>query len=233
MRRKISPKFHVKNGVKNGKLHANFTLLWRSAERWQEEHVTFLHTTPALLPWRTHTHTGVFSAPFRREPTYPEPKPHFFGPAKNHPWMPGNPEAQQRYFSYRAILVAIVSQNFFVLVFVGVSHTYPAIRCENNSDHPHPPYLQKMCPQNMPYKRGSVWHKSRLNSRDFYRKYGIRTPQDMAYEPPPLFVPYEPFLLGVGVVFNLLSQEPPLDAREPLTRGSPQSMHACVEESLN
>ena len=28
-------------------------------------------------------------------------------------------EAQQRYFSYRAILVAIVSQNSFVLVFVG------------------------------------------------------------------------------------------------------------------
>ena len=28
-------------------------------------------------------------------------------------------EAQQRYFSYRAILAAIVSQNFFVLVFMG------------------------------------------------------------------------------------------------------------------
>ena len=34
MRRKISPKFHVKNGVKNGKFHANFTLLGRSAERF-------------------------------------------------------------------------------------------------------------------------------------------------------------------------------------------------------
>ena len=32
MRRKISPKFHVKNGVKNGKFHVNFTLLGRSAE---------------------------------------------------------------------------------------------------------------------------------------------------------------------------------------------------------
>ena len=30
-RRKISPKFHSKNGVKNGKFHANFTLLWRGA----------------------------------------------------------------------------------------------------------------------------------------------------------------------------------------------------------
>ena len=31
----------------------------------------------------------------------------------------GIKEAQQRYFSYRAILSAIVSQNFFVLVFLG------------------------------------------------------------------------------------------------------------------
>ena len=30
--RENSPKFHVKNGVKNGKFHANFTLLGRSAE---------------------------------------------------------------------------------------------------------------------------------------------------------------------------------------------------------
>ena len=28
-------------------------------------------------------------------------------------------EAQQRYFSYRALLVAIVSQNFFALIFMG------------------------------------------------------------------------------------------------------------------
>ena len=32
--------------------------------------------------------------------------------------------------SYRAIPVAIVSQNSFVLVFVGVSHNYRAIRCK-------------------------------------------------------------------------------------------------------
>ena len=32
MRRKISQKFHVKNGAKTGKFHANFTLLGRSAE---------------------------------------------------------------------------------------------------------------------------------------------------------------------------------------------------------
>ena len=30
--REISPKFHVKNGVKNRKFHANFTLLGRSAD---------------------------------------------------------------------------------------------------------------------------------------------------------------------------------------------------------
>ena len=32
MRREVSPKFHLKNGVKNGKFHANFTLLGRSAD---------------------------------------------------------------------------------------------------------------------------------------------------------------------------------------------------------
>ena len=38
VRRKISPKFHVKNGAKNGKFHANFTLLVRSADEflWKE-----------------------------------------------------------------------------------------------------------------------------------------------------------------------------------------------------
>ena len=39
-----------------------------------------------------------------------------------------NLEAQQR--TYHTILVAIVSQNSFVLVFVGVSHNYRAIRCK-------------------------------------------------------------------------------------------------------
>ena len=33
VRGKISPKFHVKNGVKNGQFHANFTLLGRSADK--------------------------------------------------------------------------------------------------------------------------------------------------------------------------------------------------------
>ena len=39
-------------------------------------------------------------------------------------------EAQQRYFSYRAILVAIVSHNHFRACFHGVSHNYRAIRCK-------------------------------------------------------------------------------------------------------
>ena len=50
----------------------------------------------------------------------------------------------------------------------------------------------------MPYGEGSVWHKSPLKSREIWdvaQKYGIRTPP---------FMPYEPFLLGVGLVFNVL-----------------------------
>ena len=48
---------------------------------------------------------------------------------------------------------------------------------------------------------GSVWHKSRLESRDFYRKYGMRTQKYGIRTPPSM--PYEPFLLGVGMVFKL------------------------------
>ena len=44
-------------------------------------------------------------------------------------------EAQQRYFSYRAMLVAIISQKCFVLVFYGVSHNYRAIRCKMGVSH--------------------------------------------------------------------------------------------------
>ena len=49
---------------------------------------------------------------------------------------------------------------------------------------------------------GSVWHKNWLKSRDLYRNmaYG---PQTYGMRTPP-FMPYEPFLLGVEVVFNLL-----------------------------
>ena len=48
MRRKISPKFHVKNGVKNGKFHANFTLLGRSAEKGPRGGVRDGHESGAM-----------------------------------------------------------------------------------------------------------------------------------------------------------------------------------------
>ena len=68
---------------------------------------------------------------------------------------------------------------------------------ENNSDHPHPPIFAKNMPQKYAIQWESVWHKSRLNSRNFYRKYGIRTPLLYGIRIPP-FMPYEPFLLGGG-----------------------------------
>ena len=54
---------------------------------------------------------------------------------------------------------------------------------ENNSDHPHPPYLQKICPKNMPYNGGPYGIKVGWNQ-------GIST-ENMAYRPPP-FMAYEP-----------------------------------------
>ena len=67
---------------------------------------------------------------------------------------------------------------------------------ENNSDHPHPPYSQKLCPQNMPYNGGAHGIKVGENQGISTESvacganfYGIRTPP---------FMPYEPFLLGVG-----------------------------------
>ena len=72
---------------------------------------------------------------------------------------------------------------------------------ENKSDHPHPRYLQKVCPQNMPYNGGPYGIHVGQNQ-------GISTeimaygPKNMAYEHP--FMPYEPFLWGMGVVFDLL-----------------------------
>ena len=51
-----------------------------------------------------------------------------------------------------------------------------------------------------PHAMGSASFKS----RDFYRDDGIRT-QKCGNEPPP-FVPYEPFLLWVRVVFTLVAR---------------------------
>ena len=62
-------------------------------------------------------------------------------------------------------------------------------------------YLEKICPKNMPYNGGPYGIKVGQDQ-------GISTgntahgPKNMAYKPP--FYAFEPFLLGVGVVFNLL-----------------------------
>ena len=67
----------------------------------------------------------------------------------------------------------------------------------------------------MPYDRGSVWHKSRSTENMAYR------PKNVACEtPPPPFMPYEPFLLGVGVVFNLLNCPPRKIIQIPAFLGS-------------
>ena len=56
-------------------------------------------------------------------------------------------------------------------------------KVENNSDHPHPPYWQKRCPENMPYNGGLYGIKVGSNQ-------GISTeirhtdPKTMAYKPP-------------------------------------------------
>ena len=61
MRRKISPKFHFKSGVKNGKFHANFTLLGRSSD-FERDGKLFaevlrgwgLYKVPATEGFKTH-----------------------------------------------------------------------------------------------------------------------------------------------------------------------------------
>ena len=45
---------------------------------------------------------------------------------------------------------------------------------------------------------GSVWHKSRQKSRDFYRKYGIRTQLFYGIPPPPLYAIWTVFIGGAG-----------------------------------
>ena len=51
VRRKISPKFHVKNGVENGKFHANFTLLRPSAEELCLKNITFCKSSSVGSGW--------------------------------------------------------------------------------------------------------------------------------------------------------------------------------------
>ena len=101
------------------------------------------------------------------------------------------------------ILRVPMVQQLLCPALLGTSHAISLDKVENNSDHPHPPYLQKNMPPKYAIQRGSVWHKSRLKSRGFLPKIWHMDPPFMAYEPPP-FMPYEPFYWGVGVVFNLL-----------------------------
>ena len=51
----------------------------------------------------------------------------------------------------------------------------------------------------------AVWHKKSAKFKGFYRKYGIRTPQKYGIRTPP-FLPYELFLLVVGVLGFYKSQ---------------------------
>ena len=62
-----------------------------------------------------------------------------------------------------------------------------------------PPIFAKKYDPKICHTMGSVWHKSRLESRHFYRKHGIRTPLFMAYEtPPPLLCHMNRFYGGWG-----------------------------------
>ena len=67
MRRKMSPKFHVKNGAKNGKFHAKFTLLGRSADRTSSAffsepcHDCCIHSAlMKLLSEHSQSHSNAF-----------------------------------------------------------------------------------------------------------------------------------------------------------------------------
>ena len=50
------------------------------------------------------------------------------------------------------------------------------------------PHICKNMPPKYAIQWGSVWHKSRLKSREFYRKYGIRTPKIWHTKPPPFML---------------------------------------------
>ena len=101
-------------------------------------------------------------------------------------------------------------RRFVLLTFRGPFASHDS---ENNSDHPHPHISKKYAPKICHKMRGRMAYKSLemkgLSQRTWCTNrllwhtnsdfYGIRTPT---------FMPYEPFLLGVGVVFNLLRFEP-------------------------
>ena len=62
------------------------------------------------------------------------------------------------------------------------------------------PHICNKYPHNMPYNRGSVWHKRPLKSRDFYREYGIRT-QKYGIRTPPFHAMWTALLGGAGGLY--------------------------------
>ena len=64
---------------------------------------------------------------------------------------------------------------------------------------PHPPYLPKNMLPKYAIQWGSVSHKSWLEPRDFYRKYGIRTPPPFIWHTnPPSYAIYIYVFIGGG-----------------------------------
>ena len=87
-------------------------------------------------------------------------------------------EAQQRYFSYRAILVAIVSQNYFVLVLMGYRTIIARYVAKRG--------IAQMCLCKTKYQGGGIapfWGTANLPeklSRDMgYRSDSIAVSRDM------------------------------------------------------
>ena len=86
-------------------------------------------------------------------------------------------------------------------IFGEASGTRLLVKSESNSDHPPPPIFEKNCPPNLPYNW--VPHGTEvLKIKGFLQRIWHTDPK---IRPPP-FMPYEPFRLGVRVVFDLLKE---------------------------
>ena len=70
-------------------------------------------------------------------------------------------------------------------------------RNENNSDHPHPPYLQKNMPPKYAIQWGSVRHKSRFKIKRFLQKIWHTEPK-IWHTNPPFLCPMNRFYWGWG-----------------------------------
>ena len=96
----------------------------------------------------------------------------------------------QKYRDRNGTCIAILFKS------IGVRGRFDSPESENNSDHPHPPYLQKICPKNMPHNGGLYGIKVGSNQ-------GIST-ENMAYGPqiwhtdPPVYATRTNFMGGGG-----------------------------------